>query len=152
MDEQLLQQAFEIIGIRVNNNEALCGEDTFSTEDCKLLYSLGFSLYQSKDYSQAALIFQKLVQNKPLVEKHWSALGATLQMDGEYERALKCWAMAALLDPEQAEPHYYAAQCYLSLGNQEEAKFALDIAKSAAKQKDIQAKITTLQDQLGAHL
>lgn len=117
-------------------------------EDLGLLYSLGFSLYQSNDLDRAEVIFRRLVVADSLERKHWWAFGAVLQARRKYEQALTAWSMCCLLDDEDPECHFHAAECFLSLDHKEEALKALETAKNRCEENhpELQKKITLLEE------
>lgn len=128
--DEKLKQALEKIGLNILSGNTLQGKKALSNEDAKLLYSLGFSLYHSAEYSEANKVFQKLVYANPLDKNHWIAFASSLQMDNKFENSLTAWTMAALIDVEDPLPHYYAGECLLSLKHYDQAIDALKCAKS----------------------
>lgn len=123
-----LKKALRKIGQSIENHSMMSPHD-FTNEDISLLYSLGINLYEQGDYTQAKIVFQRLVLAKPHEKKFWMALGASLQMKKHYEEALTSWAMASLIQDEDPLPHFHAAECLLSLHDEAQAKKALLEAK-----------------------
>jgi type III secretion system low calcium response chaperone LcrH/SycD len=116
-------------------------------EDLGLLYSLGFSLYQSNDFERAETIFRRLVVADSLEKKHWWAFGAVLQAGRKYEQALTAWSMCCLFDDNDPQSHFHAAECFLSLEHKEEAFKALEAAKNRCQEthSELEKKITLLE-------
>jgi type III secretion system low calcium response chaperone LcrH/SycD len=112
------------------------------------MYFLGYAKYGSGLWDEAAEIFQLLCTRKPLEQKYWFALGASLQQKASYTLALNAWAMCALLSPLNPYPHFHAAECALSLEQIDDAKVALENAKSRIQENDhpLIAKIELLQN------
>jgi type III secretion system low calcium response chaperone LcrH/SycD len=98
-----------------------------SQKQLEALYALGHSLYMAGSYHDAATIFQGLCLYDYGDCRFWTGLGASLQGEGQYEKAIDVYSMAAmttgLADPG---PIYYAAQCYMKLNRVEEAIAALE--------------------------
>jgi len=147
VNEKTLDEALEQIGNQVNKGESIGGESELSHEDAKLLYTLGYALYQSGDLNQSESVFRRLVIARPLDQKHWIGLAAVLQVQGQYQEALTCWSMTCLLDDKDPSGHYHAAECLLSLKNVEESKKALLCAEERIKDKNhsISKKIQALK-------
>lgn len=123
------------------------GPMELNREDIALLYSLGYSLYQANDLDQSEVIFRRLVVADPLERKHWWAFGAVLQAKKSYEKALTAWSMCCLLDDEDPESHFHAAECFLSLRHKEEALKALMAARERCRDhhEALEQKITLLE-------
>jgi type III secretion system low calcium response chaperone LcrH/SycD len=138
-----LKKALRKIGQNIETHSMMSPHD-FTNEDISLLYSLGINLYEQEDYTQATIIFQRLVLAKSHEKKFWMALGASLQMKKHYEDALTSWAIASLIQDEDPLPHFHAAECLLCIENEEQAKKALQEAKKRSEsdlllEKKIQA-------------
>ncbi|MBF8262756.1 MAG: scc2 [Parachlamydiales bacterium] len=93
--------------------------------DCESFYAHAYALYQANSLSQAAEVFQVLCARSPLDQRFWFGLGASCQESGRFAEAERAWAMAALLDPLDPYPHFYAAQCAHSLNQTDDAALAL---------------------------
>ncbi len=113
----------------VRKDEPLNSKDC-SNEDVSVLYSLGYSLYEAGDYAHSKKIFQQLVISKPLEQKYWFGLASSLQLERHYNEALIAWSMSALILDEDPFPHFHAAECLISLNQQEEAAKALKASKT----------------------
>ncbi len=118
-----------------------------SAQGADYFYSHGFALYNGGNVPEALEVFEVLSAQRPLESRNWVAFASSLQELKEYERALRGWAMAAILDDSNAYPHFYAAQCHLSLGQKEEANTALSAAAKRAATEELQDKIKLLKEQ-----
>lgn len=131
-ESETLQQAFEVGNIEM-----------------EMLYLEGYNFYVKKAYEDSTLIFQWLAILNPFISKYWSGLGGSQFMVKNYEKALKCYAMSALLDCEDPFPHYYAGLCYRELGNTEDKNKALNLAFARAsthsKYDDLKKKIEVVR-------
>lgn len=113
-------------------------EETFqkacniSILELEMLYADAFQFYQKNLFSESCELFRLLVLIDPFVEKYWLGLGATLQMDGRYEEALKSYGVVACLDETSPYPYYYSAECLEKLNRSEESKDALKKAYAYA--------------------
>lgn len=98
-----------------------------SQEQLEAIYALGHSLYMAGRYHDAVTIFQGLCLYDYGDTRFWTGLGASLQGEGQYDKAIDVYSMAAmttgLTDPA---PIYYAAQCYLRRNRVEEAIAVLE--------------------------
>lgn len=123
------------------------GPPDLTKEDIALLYSLGFSLYQTGDLHQAEIIFRRLVVAESLEKKYWWAFGAVLQAKQDYQNALTAWSMCCLLDEENPHCHFHAAECFLSLKHIPEALKALSASKERCSESEapLKQKILVLE-------
>jgi type III secretion system low calcium response chaperone LcrH/SycD len=128
--------------------DAVPHREVMPAEEAEKFYSLGFSLYGAGNYKESADVFEVLCAQWPLEPKHWFALASSRQENTEYEKALHAWAMAAILKSEDPYPHFHAAECCLSLEQQEDAGKALASALLRAKENPaLQDKIALLRQQ-----
>ncbi len=112
------------------------------------LYLAASVCYEAHDYEQSALLFTSLVQEFPFEAACWKGLASSEQMRTNYEAALCAWGVSALLNDKDPWVHFHAAECYLSLGNYEEAQKALSMAEtltSLAPHEDLASKLELLK-------
>lgn len=90
------------------------------------LYSLGYNLYTSGNFTDAETIFQALCLYKHSEIRFWMGLAGCRQANGNLPGAVDAYSMAGvaggLSDPS---PFLYAANCYIKLGDKENAIGAL---------------------------
>lgn len=90
------------------------------------LYSLGYNLYTSGNFNDAETIFQALCLYKHAEVRFWMGLGGCRQANGNLPGAVDAYSMAGvaagLTDPS---PFLYAANCYIKMGDKENAIGAL---------------------------
>jgi type III secretion system low calcium response chaperone LcrH/SycD len=121
-------------------------EDALSDLAAEQFYAFGYAQYERGDWSKAEEAFHVLCARRPLEARNWFGLGATLQEAKEYERAMKAWAMCALLDRESPYAHFHAAECALSLGNTKDGGLALKEAeKRTESPHPLRERIAVLQ-------
>jgi type III secretion system low calcium response chaperone LcrH/SycD len=91
-------------------------------EEIESLYALAYNLYTSKSYKAAETVFQALCLYNHKDVRFWMGLGGSRQANGNLSGAVDAYAMAGtagmLKDPE---PFLYAVQCYIKLGDKENA-------------------------------
>ena len=97
-----------------------------SRQELEAVYSLGFTHYRTGRYEDAAKLFQFLVLFDHLNPKYWLALGAVQQVAKDYKGAVASYAYASFLDLENPKPQLHAAECFLALGDKENALSSLD--------------------------
>ncbi|MDN3506465.1 MAG: SycD/LcrH family type III secretion system chaperone [Simkaniaceae bacterium] len=105
------------------------GGTVFSQKDLETIYSIAFGKYDLAEYQQAAELFTHLLLHDPYDIRFWKGLASSEQMQKNYKAALHAWAVHSLLSGHDPDGHFHAAECYLSLGEKEEAKRALKIAE-----------------------
>ena len=94
-------------------------------EEMEAMYSLGYSFYTTGRYDDAEKVFRFLVLFDHLSAKYWTALGAVQQVKKLYVDAVASYGYASFLDLENPKPQYYAAECFLAMGDKENASSAL---------------------------
>ncbi len=116
--------------------------------DPEAFYAHAYALYQSGKTADASEVFQVLCVKYPLESRFWCGLAASCQENANYDKALRSWAMSALLDPENPYPHFHAAECATSLNQKEDALLALEEAKSLIKSDthSLAPSITALEE------
>ena len=103
--------------------------DFLSDTAAEQFYAFGFAQYGCGNWEKATKAFSVLCARRPLEPRFWFGLGATLQEWGQYEGAMRAWAMTALLDRDDPYPHFHAAECAPSMKNEKEAQLALKEAE-----------------------
>lgn len=132
------QEVMDILGI---------SEQEISTvplEKEREFYAIAYGLYDKGDYRGAAHLFTQLILTDPFCEHRWRGLASSKQMAREYLAAIHAWTLVALLNEETPEPHFHAAECFLSLEEKEDALKALHAALSKCKDEALREKINLL--------
>ena len=111
LESNTLQQAFDI-----------------SIEQMDLYYRDAYTFYEQEQFKLAVDSFQALCILDPFFKKHWMGLGGAAQMMQNYEKALRAYGMASLLDDDDPYPHFYAYQCLSATQQNEDAQKALNLA------------------------
>ena len=75
-------------------------------------------LIELKDYQEAKICLEKVIQINPKHEKAYNNLGSVLRELGDYQKAKECYEKAIQLDPNYVDAHsnlgneYYEIQKY----------------------------------------
>ena len=96
-----------------------------SNAEIETIYGLGLDYYRAGDYANAEKIFRFLTVFEHTSSKYWTAMGSVQQVGGRFEEATKSYAMATFFDLHNPKPMYYAAECFLKLGDLDNARKAL---------------------------
>jgi tetratricopeptide (TPR) repeat protein len=109
---------------KINGSRDL-SPDQYMKRDVKLLYSIAHKHYSIDNFIDAEPLFINLVLARPLEKIYWKGLAASRQMLKNYEGALVCWGMIALISPEDLAAHIFGAECLYQLGALEETAEAV---------------------------
>jgi type III secretion system low calcium response chaperone LcrH/SycD len=93
--------------------------------EMEAIYSLGYSFYTTGRYDDAEKVFRFLVLFDHLNAKYWTGLGAGQQVKKLYGDAVTSYGYASFLDLENPKPQYFAAECFIALGDKVNAASAL---------------------------
>lgn len=96
-----------------------------SNAEIETIYGMGVDFYRAGNYKDAEKIFRFLTVFEHTSSKYWTAMGSVLQVGGRFEEATKSYAMATLFDIHNPKPMYYAAECFMKMGDLENARKAL---------------------------
>lgn len=98
------------------------------------LYHFAYMQYKQGKYQEATGLFRLLTVSNPKNKKYWMGLGASLQMEKEYDQAIAAYELAVAIDPSDPLVHLQAADCFFAQEKQKEGLFALDCAERALQQ------------------
>lgn len=138
MKETFRQEVMEILGISEKEVSKV------PLEKEREFYAIAYGLYEKGDFRGAAALFTQLVLTDPFSEHYWQGLASSKQMAKEYLAAVYAWSLVALLREGDPEPHFHAAECFLSLEEKEEALKALNAALKFCKDEPLREKINLL--------
>lgn len=119
-------------------HQVMEGKNSFvqiADEKIQEIYALAYMLYQNQQYEEASHFFRLLVVSHPNDIKFWKGLGASLQMQKDYEGALQCY-QCCMQDQPDPYLHVQIADCYFALKQIDEGLNALNVANSNAKKID----------------
>lgn len=86
-------------------------------------------LYSSKHYEDALSVSCLLLVLAPEKSDYWYRVALSAQQAGDLNFALKAYSSTTNLDPNHVGAKVFPIECYLLLGNIEEAKIAFDEAE-----------------------
>ena len=117
--------------------------------EMETLYSVAYNYYSTGHYDEADKLFRFLVRLDHTNAKMWIGLGAVQQVRKDFENAVASFAYASFLDLEDPKPQYYAAQCFLALGDLKSAESALAaLDQYAPKDSPFREKAKKLQERI----
>lgn len=96
-----------------------------SDKELEAFYSWGLGFYKGGRYEDAEKIFRLLVILEHTSSRFWTALGGVQQVQRRFNEAVSSYRVATVLDIRNPKPMYYAAQCFLALGDRVNARSAL---------------------------
>ena len=107
-----------------------------SDEEMNAVYAVAHNFYMTGRYDDAETVFKFLVTFDHLNPKYWIGLGAVRQVQKRFKQAIEAYAnVVGNLDVENVKASYYAAECYLALGDKVNAKSALEHVRHFADMK-----------------
>ncbi len=98
----------------------------YTEDELEAVYHFAHNAYQQRKYEEARQLFQFLVHNDHAESRFWMGLAASLQMSGGHKQAVTAYGMAAILDATNPRPALHAGECYLALGDPENARNAFN--------------------------
>ena len=105
-------------------------------EEMNAVYAVAHNFYMTGRYDDAETVFKFLVTFDHLNPKYWIGLGAVRQVQKRFKQALEAYAnVVGNLDVENVKASYYAAECFLALGDKTNAKSAVEHVKHFADMK-----------------
>ena len=105
-------------------------------EEMNAVYAVAHNFYMTGRYEDAETVFKFLVVFDHLNPKYWIGLGAVRQVQKRFKEAVAAYAnVVGNLDAENIKASYYAAECYLALGDKANAQSALEHVKLYADVK-----------------
>ena len=94
--------------------------------EMEAVYSIAFNYYRTGKYDEAEKLFNFLALFDHLNAKYWFGMGAVQQVKKDYKTAITSYSYCSFLDLENPKPQLHAAECYLALGDKENALSALE--------------------------
>lgn len=103
-------------------------------KDVRAMYAIAHKHYCIDNYEDAEELFVRLVLARPANIAFWKGLASTRQMQKNYNGALVCYGMCAVLDNKDLSFHIYGAECLYYLEELEEAGRALAFVGETIKE------------------
>lgn len=125
--------------------------------EMEAIYSLGFNFYNTGRIDDAEKVFKFLVMFDHMNPKYWIGMGAIQQVKRNFAGAVTSYGFASFLDLRDPKPQFHAAECYVALGDKENALSALAALKEFSpketergrlyreKAESLEARITATQ-------
>ncbi len=102
--------------------------NNISSEELEEIYRRGLEDYQQSHLEQAMASFGYLVLHQPWDRRFHLAFASTLHWAGDYQRALTFYSYALAMDACDPASSFRMAQCLVSLGDENSAIEALQLA------------------------
>ena len=99
-----------------------------SDEAMEAIYSVAYNLYQGGKYEEAQKVFQFLCFYDHFNRKYFMGLGACQQMMKQYEQAIEIFSFVTVLDSDDPRPLIYVGDCYIAMGEKDNARYAYETA------------------------
>ena len=105
-------------------------------EEMNAVYTVAHNFYTTGRYTDAETIFKFLVAFDHTNEKYWMGLGAVHQAQKHFKDALAAYAnVVGNMNIENFKAAFYAAECFLALGDRVNAQNAIEQVKMYADVK-----------------
>ncbi|MBI3211161.1 MAG: hypothetical protein HYZ47_00525 [Simkania negevensis] len=130
-DKQILQSTFAELKALING-EVKANSKHFSYEDFELLYAFASTFYKRNEIEESKQLYKQLALSQPFIKKYWMGLASCWHFEKNYEKALKGWEMASLLDEKDPLPHLYKGETLFELHQVQEGLNELATAKEKA--------------------
>lgn len=109
-----------------NNLTTLRDVRGITDEEMDAVYALAHDFYKVGRYADAQTLFEFLTLFDHLNVKYWMGLAASRQSQKNFQKALEAYAVVVgSLDVQNYKAAYYAAQCFLAVGDRESAKSSI---------------------------
>jgi type III secretion system low calcium response chaperone LcrH/SycD len=150
--EKTIEEAVQVAFDSIDSGTSLAQQGTISAQEVEGLYALGFNYYAQKDFVKAEEIFSYALPFDFLHKGIVNGLAAARKMQGKYEEALKAYALAGLIDMDNPEHSFYAAECFFALDQMPACAQALDgalgLIDDEEQYKDLSKKIHRMKNNL----
>jgi tetratricopeptide (TPR) repeat protein len=103
------------------NNETLRTALTLPPNNLSAILKIGIAKFTDGLLQESFSIFAFLSALDSEEPDYWYRLGLVAQKCEQYERALRAFALTSLLAPEFIGVHIFAAECYLKMGQHDDA-------------------------------
>lgn len=97
-----------------------------SDKTMKYFYNVGNKYYEEGQYDKSETIYDILSTLNPFVSEFWIEKGRCNYRLSLYDKALIDFAMATLVDPDNAWSRVFSAHSYIKIGNIDDAQIELE--------------------------
>ena len=101
--------------------EYLRMSEAIRTGDARVAWVWGVARQEDGRYEEAALAYQRVLEDFPGDRATWRNLGRTYYLDRQYEKALEAFSEVLRIDPEDRIAHYHRMLCLRALSREDEA-------------------------------
>ena len=98
-----------------------------------LILRIAITKFSEECLHESLAIFYFLATVAEEEPDYWYRLGLTAEILGNYDLALQAFNTASNLAPDFIGSHLYAAECYIEVGNRDEAVSELEKSKECLK-------------------
>jgi type III secretion system low calcium response chaperone LcrH/SycD len=126
--QRLADLAIEIMEGRTD----LAAIQGITTQELEAVYTLAHGFYQSGDYDKALSLFKFLTLHRHIEARYWFGLAATQQMMRQHAIAVQSYGVCAMLDLDNPQTPLRAGECFLAVGDKDNARSALEAALTLA--------------------
>lgn len=130
----------EQIGVCVQNGRSLQKTLGVSTAKIDRIYKLGHQMLVDEQVGDASNIFSYILVVQSFDARVWKSLGISFSREGKQSAAIECFAIASLIDSNNAENYFWLAACSWLMEEWEDARRSLVLAAS----RDTAGKLTPL--------
>jgi len=127
MTEKIDDKKVEELLVRIASGEITAAKARGITEEeLESVYALAYNFYVVADYAKAETLFRFLTMMSHRDEKYWMGLAGALQARKEWKGALQAYAyVCSNIHSRNVKASLHAAECYLQLGDRQNAGSAL---------------------------
>ncbi len=128
----------EVVRLAALTNDIMQGHTDLAVirgltdDELEAVYTLAYGFYASGKYEDALDMFRFLCLHRYIEPRFWFGFGAACQMCGHTPAALQAYAICGLLDTDDPQIPLRAAECFRLLGDEKNARSALDAALTIA--------------------
>lgn len=132
MDAERMAEIAQMIASGATDLAAVAG---MTDDELEAVYALGHGFYESGRFEDARDMFRFLCMHRHMETRFWFGLGAASQMLRDYDKAIIAYRTSAMLNLEDPQIPLRAAECFRALGDEENARAALDAVLILAERK-----------------
>lgn len=154
MIDELLQIGDKINGMSFDSLPEVNLQTLFniSAPTMRAIFKVATAQFVNGRLDNCSALFMMLTALNPGHPEYWLRSGMAAHQSNNIDLALRSYRSATELDPQMVAAPLLLADCYLRLGNKDEAKEAFNKAKSLASSQEIDPAWKDLLNALAASL
>lgn len=126
VDTELTDADFQTMILASLRGATVSDIANIAPETLEGIYKIAYDAYTVGNYTDAETAFRALCMYKHNEFRFWMGLAGSCQALEKYKEAIDAYSMAGVITSlKNPEPFLYAAQCYLKMGDKENAIGAL---------------------------